>query len=57
MELGILQIKEDGSFAIQNVMRILTEISNIRAVGTRVSHLDIKEITSKFSSILKVLTK
>ena len=53
----MLQIKEDGSFAIQNVMRILTEISNIRAVGTRVSHLDIKEITSKFSSILKVLTK
>ena len=34
MELGMLQIKEDGSFAIQNEMRILTEIFNIHAVGT-----------------------
>ena len=57
MELGMLQIKEDGSFAVQNEMRIPTEISNIHAVGTRVSHQDIKEITCKFSSIFEGIGK
>ena len=53
----MLQIKEDGSFAAQNEMRIPTDISNIHAVGTRVSHEDIKEITSKFSSIFEGIGK
>ena len=57
MKLGMLQIKEDGSFAAQNEMRIPTEISNIHAVGTRVSHEGIKEITSKFSSIFEGIGK
>ena len=57
MELGMLQIKEDGSFAAQNEMRIPTDISNIHAVGTRVTHEDIKEITSKFSSIFEGIGK
>ena len=38
-------------------MRIPTDISNIHAVGTRVSHEDIKEITSKFSSIFEGIGK
>ena len=53
----MLQIREDDSFAAQNEMRIPTEISNIHAVGKRVPHEGIKEITSKFSSIFKVLAK
>ena len=53
----MLKIKEDGSFAAQNEMRIPTQISNIHAVGTRISHEGIKEITSKFSSIFEGIGK
>ena len=53
----MLQIKEDGSFANQNDMRIPGEILDIRTVTTNKSHQAIQEITNKFSSVFEVFGK
>ena len=57
IELGMLQIKEDGSFANQNDMRIPGEILDIRTVTTNKSHQAIQEITNKFSSVFEGIGK
>ena len=53
IELGMMQIKEDGSFANQNDMRIPEEISDIRAVTTTITHQAIAAITNKFSTVFE----
>ena len=57
IELGMLQIKEDGSFANQNDMRIPGEILDIRTVTTNRSQQAIQEITNKFSSVFESIGK
>ena len=53
IELGMLQIKEDGSFADKNDMRIPKDINDIHTVLQTVSNQAIKGITNKFKSVFE----
>ncbi|MEW8092563.1 MAG: reverse transcriptase family protein, partial [Candidatus Thiodiazotropha endolucinida] len=53
IELGMLQIKEDGSFADKNDMRMPEDINDIHAVLQTVSNQAVKGITNKFKSVFE----
>ena len=53
IELGMLQIKEDGSFADKNDMRMPEDINDIHAVLQTVSTQAVKGITNKFKSVFE----
>ena len=57
MELGMLQTKEDGSFATQNEMRIPTEISNIHATVQGYHMKTLRKLLASLAVFLKVLAK